>query len=97
MNCAMISTKTLIDDKNNRRSITGYLILLHDVPISWKSKQQGGVTLSSSEAEYYAISEVAMELKFLKMILNLLEIDSGGSMRVFNHNHRFHRRLKCVD
>jgi hypothetical protein len=33
------------------------------------------VTLSSSEAEYYAISEVATELKFLKMILDFLEID----------------------
>jgi hypothetical protein len=64
-------------DRDNRRSITGYLFYLFDVPISWKSKQQGGVTLSSSEAEYYAISEVDMELKFLKMILHFLEIDSG--------------------
>ncbi|KAG7348142.1 hypothetical protein IV203_016847 [Nitzschia inconspicua] len=31
-------------DKGNRRPITGFLIDLHDVPIAWKSKQQGGVT-----------------------------------------------------
>jgi hypothetical protein len=53
-------------DKGNRRSITGYLVHLFGVPIAWKSKQQGGVTLSSSEAEYYAISEVAKELKFYR-------------------------------
>jgi hypothetical protein len=54
-------------DKGNRRFITGYLKYLHGVPIAWKSKQQGGVTLSSSEAECYAINEVATE-KLVKMI-----------------------------
>jgi hypothetical protein len=73
-------------DRDNRRSITGYLVYLFDVPIAWKSKQQGGVTISSSEAEYYAISEVSMELKFLKMILDFLEIDSGGLMTVYVDN-----------
>jgi hypothetical protein len=48
-------------DKGNRRSITGYLVHLFGVPITWKSRQQGGVTLSSSEAEAGAISEVAKE------------------------------------
>jgi hypothetical protein len=73
-------------DKGNRRSITGYLIYLFDVPVAWKSKQQGGVTLSSSEAEYYAISEVAMELKFLKMILEFLDIELNGQMTVYVDN-----------
>jgi acyl-coenzyme A thioesterase PaaI-like protein len=44
------------------------------------------VTISSSEAEYYAISEVSMELKFLRMILDFLEIDSGGIMTVYVDN-----------
>ncbi|KAG7348743.1 hypothetical protein IV203_011340 [Nitzschia inconspicua] len=70
-------------DMGNRRSITGFLIYLFGVPISWKSKQQGGVTLISSEAEYYAISEVSMELKFLKMVMDFLEIEPGGPMKVF--------------
>jgi hypothetical protein len=47
---------------------------LHRVPIAWKLKQQGGVTLSSSEAEYYAISEVAAELKFISMIMEFIEL-----------------------
>jgi hypothetical protein len=73
-------------DMDNRKSITGYLIFLHDVPVAWKSKQQGGVTLSSSEAEYFAISEVAMELKLLKMILEFLTIDPGIPMKVYVDN-----------
>jgi hypothetical protein len=60
---------------------------LHGVPIAWKTKQQGGVTLSSSEAEYYAISEVATEFKFLKMILDVLNIDLDKPMKVFGAIH----------
>ena len=37
-------------DKINRRSVTGWVILLNGCLISWGSKQQGFVTLSSSEA-----------------------------------------------
>ena len=34
---------------------------LNGAPISWRSCRQGGVTLSSSEAEYVAASAVAQE------------------------------------
>jgi hypothetical protein len=73
-------------DKENRKSISGYLIYLHGVPIAWKSKQQGGVTLSSSEAEYYAISEVATELKFIAMIMEFIEIELSEPMKVYVDN-----------
>jgi hypothetical protein len=62
-------------DQQNRRSITGYMVYSSGVLIAWKSKQQGGVTLSSSEAEYYALSEVACELIFIKQIVELLEVN----------------------
>jgi hypothetical protein len=75
-------------DKENRKSITGYLIYLYGVPIAWKSKQQGDVTLSSSEAEYYAISEVGMELKFVSLIMDFIEIDSSIPMKVYVDNIR---------
>jgi hypothetical protein len=73
-------------DRENRRSITGYLIYLFGVPIAWKSRLQGGITLSSSEAEYYVISEVAKEMKFVKMILDFLEIDTGELMKIYVEN-----------
>ena len=62
-------------DKNNRRSVSGYVILLLGVPILWKSKLQRSVSLSSSEAEYYALSEAAKEIKFIVMILKALEVE----------------------
>ena len=49
-------------DKNNRRNDSGYVLFLKGVPILWKSKLQKSVSLSSSEAEYYALSEAARKL-----------------------------------
>ncbi len=62
-------------DLDSRRSTTGYLVYFCGVVVAWKSKQQGGVTLSSSEAEYFAISEVATELLFIKQIVDFLKVD----------------------
>ena len=49
-------------DRKNRRSTTGYVIMLGGGAISWKSKQQDHVTTSTMEAEYVALSMVAREI-----------------------------------
>ena len=38
-------------------------------PISWKAAQQGGVTLSSSEAEFVASSQAGKEFLYLRALL----------------------------
>jgi hypothetical protein len=43
-------------------------------PISWKSKGQTSVTLSSSEAEFVALTEDAKEIKFIVQILQSMGI-----------------------
>ena len=62
-------------DRETRKSITGFVIYLCDVPISWRSRAQRGVTLSSTESEYYAISEICSEILFIKGIMDYLGID----------------------
>jgi hypothetical protein len=47
------------DDSETRISVTGFILYLMNVPVYWRSKSQKGVTLSSSEAEYVAMSEAA--------------------------------------
>ena len=41
----------------SRRSISGFIVHVLGIPISWRSKLQKSVSLSSSEAEYIALSE----------------------------------------
>ena len=56
-------------DKQTRISVSGFAIFLLGVPISWKSKAQRSVALSSSEAEIVALSEAAKEIKFIAQLL----------------------------
>ena len=82
-------------NKNGRRSITGFIVMACNDPISWKSKSQGNVTLSSTEAGYLAPSETGREVKFIAHVLDSLEIkyeklikmnvDNFGAMFLFNN------------
>jgi hypothetical protein len=77
-------------------------------PISWKSKSNKSVTLSSTEAEYYASSEAAKELVFIKNIIegmkenkNLilpmkLRIDNTEAIYLAN-NQTTGQRTKHID
>jgi hypothetical protein len=61
-------------DKDGRKSVSGFIVYVLGCPISWKSRKQKAVTLSSSEAEYVAISELCAEIMFLKQVLEFLKI-----------------------
>jgi hypothetical protein len=65
-----ISDSEYAGDPDTRISVYGYVLYFCDASIAWKSKAGKSVTLSSTEAEYYATSEVAKEVHFAK---NLLE------------------------
>jgi hypothetical protein len=52
-------------DSEKRISVTCFIVYLMNLPVCWRSKAQRGVTLSSSEAEYVAISEAVKEIKFI--------------------------------
>ena len=44
-------------DKKDRRSTTGYVLFFGSSPIAWRTMKQASVALSSTEAEYIAMSE----------------------------------------
>jgi intein-encoded DNA endonuclease-like protein len=76
------------------------------VPISWKSKGQRGVVLSSTEAEYVALSETVREIKFVLQVLEslMIKIDYPIIVRVNNvgaiflaNNKTTNERTKHVD
>jgi hypothetical protein len=65
-----ISDSDFAGDPDTRISVYGYVLYFCGAPIAWKSKAGKSVTLSSTEAEYYATSEKAKEVICAK---NLLE------------------------
>jgi hypothetical protein len=73
-NMVAYSDSDYAGDSETRVSVAGFILYLLGVPISWKSKGQRGVTLSSSEAEFVALSEAAKEIKFVFQILKSMGI-----------------------
>lgn len=57
-------------DNGNRKSTCGYVFLLHGSPISWVSRVQRSVALSTTEAEFVSGTEAAREAIWLKGILD---------------------------
>lgn len=61
-------------DKSTRRSTTGYLFTLAGGAVSWRSRLQQTVALSSTEAEYRATTEAGQEIVWLNLLLSSLNI-----------------------
>ena len=57
-----------------RRSLTGWIIQFETSPITWKTKKQDGVSLSSTEAEFRALKAITKEVIWLKELLRELGI-----------------------
>ncbi|CAM9231875.1 unnamed protein product, partial [Choristocarpus tenellus] len=56
-------------DSQTRRNVTGYLLLFNGSPITWRSKLQGDVTLSGTEAGWTAMAYGMRHCIFLRGIL----------------------------
>lgn len=93
-------------DKDTRRSTTGYVFPLAGWAISWKSRLQQTVALSSTEAEYRAITEAGQELLWLRNMMaklgyedkeaTILHSDNLGAIHLTNKSV-FHGRTKHVE
>ncbi len=56
-------------NRETRKSTTGFLVTIGDCLVSWQSKAQLSVTLSSTKAKYVALSMCAQEIKLSQYIL----------------------------
>lgn len=91
----------------DRKSYTGYAFFLGGSAISWESKRQGNVALSSTEAEYIALTTAAKEAVYLKRLMK--EIGMSGyenatvlygdnlSAQHLARNPIYHARSKHID
>ena len=82
------------------KSTTGYVFLAGEGAITWKSKKQTMIALSSTKAEYMALSEAGHEatwlrnlygeLKYPQKELTVIKGDNNRSV-VLTHNPQFHQ------
>jgi len=91
---------------STRRSITGYLVLFENSPISSKRKKQGTVSKSSSKAEYRAMSQAASEVTWVVRLLEELGVSSLIPVTLYCDNQSaihigknavFHERTKHIE
>lgn len=98
-------------DIGTRRSTTGYLFVYRGTPLSWNSKLQRTVALSSCEAEYMALKEAIKEQQYIKALLSEIKgllgpnltieclnvyTDSNSAIELAK-NPVYHARTKHID
>ena len=92
-------------DLDDRRSTSGFLFTFAGGAISWQSKLQKCVALSTTEAEYIAATEAGKEMVWLKRFLLELGLkqlnyvifcDSQSAMDL-SKNSMYHSRTKHID
>lgn len=77
-------------DKESRKSTSGFIFMLNGGPVSLCSKRQPTVALSSTEAEYIALTLAAKEATWMRLLLTelgLLQTDQQYALiKVSEHN-----------
>lgn len=90
----------------SRRSLSAYITFLGETPVTWQTKKQDTVSLSSAESEYRAMSVAVKELKWFKNLFDSFGIppllpmklycDSKSALHIAA-NPVFHERTKHVE
>ena len=93
-------------DWATRRSTSGWLVMWHNAAITWGSKQQATIALSSCEAEIMAASKSAQEVIYVRQLLTELGFPPSGptpqgcdnkAARDTAYNPENHERMKHVE
>ena len=93
-------------DQDSRKSTSGNLFMLGSGAISWSSREQTSVALSTVEAEYIALCLATQEVAWIRQLLDELDQkplkptvmneDNQGAISVA-HNPVNHKRTKHID
>jgi transposase InsO family protein len=93
-------------DPEDRKSTSGFLLTINGRPVSWTSRKQKTVALSSTEPEYVSLSNLCQEVKWFRQLLQDVDSpqlapttlfeDNQGAQATAN-NPTSHQRMKHVD
>lgn len=100
------SDSDFASDLDTRRSTSGYIFLLTNGPVTWRSRRQNVVSLNTTEAEYIAASLASKEVLWLRKFLSdigyecvgptKLKVDNESAIKLIK-NPEFHSRTKHID
>ena len=94
------------DDKETRRSTSGYVFSLGSGAISWSSKRQRTISLSSCQAELIGQTQATKEAVWLRRLLKELNTSDGLPTIIYGdnqaaialaHNPEFHSKSKHIE
>ena len=57
LNLASFGDADFVSDKTDRMSLAGAVVMMNGMLVSWTCKKQGGVSLSTMEAEFVDASD----------------------------------------
>jgi hypothetical protein len=90
----------------DRHAISGYAFLIDGGAVSWSSRRQEIVSLSTTESEYVAATHAAKETLWLRSLIKeiLAPLDEPTTLFSDNqsaialaHDHQYHARSKHID
>ena len=92
--------------RDTRRSTSGYVFTMAGAPVTWSSKRQSTVALSTVEAEYVAMSRCAQQMVWMQSWLTevdvpfhqpgLIQGDNRGAIAL-TKNTKDHGKVKHID
>lgn len=94
------------NDVNDRRSVSGNVFKVFGSTVSWMTRKQPTVSLSSTEAEFISLSVAACEATWIGNVLKELSVPIDGPITMYEDNQacihiaddpREHRRMKHID
>ena len=56
----------------DRRSVSGWALMLNGAAVTWSSKRQPVTAISSTESEFYSLSKCALDCVYLRRIMDML-------------------------
>lgn len=92
-------------DRDTRRSTSGYVFLYGQGAVTWASRRQTSVALSTTESEYVAASLATKELIWLRQLFSEVNVNTDTSTIFIDNqsaikliqNPVFHKRTKHIE
>jgi hypothetical protein len=72
--------------KDTYRPTSGYVFFMGGAPVSWSSKRQATVALSTVEAEYIALSRATQQAVWLMSFLSEVDLKQEGPVEMMGDN-----------